>query len=101
MFARWIIGWRVSLELVALEGRNSRWSEARFGDVFASDLDGGTRFPSKSSAGLGRRFSWNQRAREEGSVDREGKVVMDREECAMRYESLRTEGNALDVRAVR
>lgn len=90
----------LKIERNALEGRHSRWDKVKFGGSWWSYIEGSRRFPSEAQAGLGRRFSWNQFAVENGIVDTDGQFVGDRERCLAMAEALRRDDNALDRRGM-
>lgn len=89
----------LEIERNALEGRHSRFDEVKFGASWRSYIQGGKRFPSEAQAGLGRRFSWNQFAIDNGIVDHEGRFIGNRGLCLAKAEQLRGDDNALDGRA--
>ena len=86
------------LERNALEGRHSRWDEVAFGDSWWGYVAGFKRFPGEAQAGLGRRFSWNQWAVENGIVDPDGTYIADPAACLARAKELRGSDNAADLR---
>jgi hypothetical protein len=89
----------LKIERNALEGRHSRWDEVKFGASWWDFIKDSKRFPSEAQAGLGRRFSWNQWAVENGIVNLDGEFIGDREACLRKAKELRGDDNALDRRA--
>ena len=89
----------LAIEKTALEGRHSRWDTVEFGDSWWGYVEGSKRFPPKTQAGLGRGFSWNRFAFENGLIDSEGRFTGDREHCLKQARALAGDDNALDGRS--
>lgn len=90
------------LERNALTGRHSRFDEIEFGASWDELVRTADRFPSTSTTvGLGRSFSWNQRARVNDVVDDAFRVkrgAADRARFLEFSDHHRRDDNALDTR---
>ena len=77
------------MERNALEGRHSRWDTVKFGATWWEYIENGKTFPNKAFAGLGRKYSWNQWAVENGIVNLQGEYIADPSYCLSKAASLR------------
>lgn len=94
----------LAMEHTAMLGKHSRWGkeECNYGEDWLAIVQTPSKqWPSTSvTLGLGRSFSWNRWAREEGLVDwNTGEFIADREQCLQRAAELQADGgNACDSR---
>ncbi len=79
----------LKIERTALEGRHSRWDKVEFGGSWWTYIENGKQFPREALAGLGRRFSWNQWAVENGVVNLQGEFIADPADCLTRAYAIR------------
>jgi len=90
------------MERVALTGKHSRFDELATGKQWEEMVRSGDRFPSTTTTvGLGRSFSWNQWAVQNGVVDSEYNVIRSPEMTVhfmSKANELRTDDNAYDNR---
>lgn len=94
----------LGIEHGAMVGKHSRWAqeECNYGEDWLEIVQTPSKqWPStKTTLGLGRSFSWNRWAREQGIVDWEtGEFIADRNHCLAMAEELQgSGGNACDTR---
>lgn len=90
------------MERVALTGKHSRFDELATGKQWEEMVRSGDRFPSTTTTvGLGRSFSWNQWAVQNGVVDADFNVIRSPDmtlHFMSKAKELRTDDNAYDNR---
>lgn len=90
------------MERVALTGKHSRFDELATGKQWEEMVRSGDRFPSTTTTvGLGRSFSWNQWAVQNGVVDANFNVIRSSDmtlHFMSKANELRTDDNAYDNR---
>lgn len=90
------------MERVALTGKHSRFDELATGKQWEEMVRSGDRFPSTTTTvGLGRSFSWNQWAVQNGVVDADFNVIRSPDmtlHFMSKANELRTDDNAYDNR---
>jgi len=93
----------LKIEHTAMLGKHSHWPKDEC--TYDKDWEEYVNKPhsswptTKITVGLGRSFAWNQWARENGIVDRDGQFIADRDECLRKAEEQKGQGgNAEDLR---